>query len=239
MLASRSILTSLNQSWNISRRSCQRLCSAAAPNTLLVDHSDAPSDFDDSAVVYSNVISEAEETLLVSTLSTVLKRRRYEKGHWDSVIAKYKELELSDDSLLSPEIVSVFDRIRSLLHANHLSFVEQVHWLPPHVIDLHSDGELNAHVDSVRFSGLTVSGLSLLSPCIMRLRPSSDALDEWQGGSMDGHVDLLLPPRSLYCLSGPSRFRYSHELLSSGSLFQGDAVARDRRLSVVFRDTKA
>ena len=175
-------------------------------------------------------------------INTNISRRRYEKGHWDAVIVNYKELELLDQTV-SPEITRALDRIRTLLQSQHLppSSSLATNWLPPHVIDLHAQGELNAHVDSVRFSGLTVSGLSLLSSCIMRLKPSSDAHDEWkqdQTMSMDGHVDLLLPPRSLYCLSGPSRFRYSHELLLSGSLFRNQAIPRQHRLSIIFRDTK-
>ena len=162
------------------------------------------------------------------------------------MIVKYKELELLDH-VVSPEMALVLDRIRSLLQSQHLSSSTHVNsnWLPPHVIDLHADGALNAHVDSVRFSGLTVSGLSLLSSCIMRLRPSSDAQDEWKTAGIDKdeqdrYVDLLLPPRSLYCLSGPSRFRYSHELMPSQSVFRnnGQAIVRDHRLSVIFRDTK-
>jgi hypothetical protein len=45
-----------------------------APSRNLVDESYAPSDFIDSAVVYSNVITEDEEDLLVSALSSKLKR---------------------------------------------------------------------------------------------------------------------------------------------------------------------
>jgi alkylated DNA repair protein alkB family protein 7 len=174
---------------------------------------------------------------LTTITHTNFQRRRYERGHWDSVIINYKEVELSDDSLVPP-ISRIFERIQSLLSANHLPSDKPVQWLPPHVIDLHAQGQLNAHVDSIRFSGVTVSGLSLLSPCIMRLKPSSDALYDWKEGRMEGHVDLLLPPRSVYCLTGPSRFRYSHELLPSGSLFQNKAVHRGRRLSVIFRDIK-
>ena len=118
------------------------------------------------------------------------------------------------------------------------------------MIDYHADGELNAHVDSVRFSGKTVSGLSLLSPAIMRLRPAPDAEDpEADSDSyhvtfstpMDGeagHVDLLLPPRSLYVLSRASRYQYTHELRPDHSRFLGlaEPVVRSHRMSVIFRD---
>jgi hypothetical protein len=52
-------------------------------------------------------------------------------------------------------------------------------------------------------------------------------------------VDLLLPPRSLYVLSGDSRYYYTHELLPAGSSFgANNIVTRGRRLSIIFRDAK-
>lgn len=47
------------------------------------------------------------------------------------------------------------------------------------------------HVDSVKFSGAFVVGLCLLSPCVVLL--------EEEGGA--DTVKLLLPERSLYCMS--------------------------------------
>ena len=150
-----------------------------------------------------------------------------------------------------------------------------VSWLPCHGIDLKVDGELNAHVDSVKFSGDLIAGLSLLSPSIMRLKPAqddylSDDADEYRSKASStssssaseannedgqGWVDLYLPARSLYALTGVGRYRYSHELLPSGSTFllhesrsmddSGEhttateiTVDRDHRLSVIFRDAK-
>jgi alkylated DNA repair protein alkB homolog 7 len=117
-------------------------------------------------------------------------------------------------------------------------------WLPCHAIDLHQDGELNAHVDSVRFSGNLVAGLSLISDAIMRLKPSTDSLldDNLEGSKTiesSEYIDMFLPRRSLYVLSGISRFGFSHELLPSGSIFNSTTpIPRDRRISVIFRDAK-
>lgn len=156
-------------------------------------------------------------------------RRRYERGHWDAVIIKYKETELVDEDL-SESTQSVLLNVRQHLEANHTG---PVTWLSSHAIDLHADGELNAHVDSVRFSGGIVAGLSLLSPSIMRLRPEQP---EGAQAEDKGHVDLLLPVRSLYVLSAVSRYRYTHELLPNGSVFRGSPVERGHRLSIIFRD---
>jgi len=138
------------------------------------------------------------------------------------------------------------EKVRQLILTNHLD--SDARWLPCHAIDYHSNGELNPHVDSVRFSGKTVSSLSLLSSGVMRLRPAPpmDDAPEDTGNSYQtivkpdlsaGHVDLLLPPRSLYILTGASRYEYTHELLPpNSSVFRGSDVPRERRMSVIFRD---
>lgn len=165
-------------------------------------------------------------------------RRRYEKGHWDAVIKDYKEVELPDDLIEDQGISDIFRKTRDLLEKNHLSY-QPVTWLPCHAIDLKEGGELNAHVDSVKFSGDLVAGISLLSSSIMRLVPHIDG-----GGPLyDGHVDLYLPPLSLYALTGVARYRYSHELLKTQSTFTGPdgtstIVQRGHRLSIIFRDSK-
>ena len=161
-------------------------------------------------------------------------RRRYEKGHWDAVITNYKEVELADASFEDPQIPIFFSRIRQHLEEHHLDYAP-ITWLPCHAIDLKKEGELTAHVDSIKFSGDLVAGISLLSPSIMRLVPD-DAPDE-------GWVDLYLPPLSLYALTGVARYRYSHQLLPDKSFFciepdKEIVVKRDHRLSIIFRDGK-
>jgi len=136
-----------------------------------------------------------------------------------------------------------------------------VTWLPCHAIYLKQNGILSAHVDSVKFSGDIVAGLSLCSSSIMRLKPASptELSSEQQqkdddynrstcSKSLDsvGYVDLYLPPLSLYILSGMSRFEYTHELLPSGGTFHLQTcngneeiiVNREDRISIIFRDTK-
>ena len=200
-----------------------------------------------------NIISLAHRNCPLTTIIFFF-RRRYEKGHWDAVIIKYKETELLDEaSMISIESRALFDRVRHQLKERHLSSkIEQgvpIQWLPCHAIDLHKEGELKAHVDSVRFSGDIVSGLSLVSPSIMRLIPDDGTCESDQDKTNEtsgGWVDLYLPPRSLYVLSGPGRYLYSHQLLPTGAVFKESddsdknaiTIHRDHRLSVIFRDTK-
>ena len=39
-----------------------------------------------------------------------------------------------------------------------------------HILDLHENGYIKPHVDAIRFCGNCISGLSLLSDCVMRFR---------------------------------------------------------------------
>jgi alkylated DNA repair protein alkB homolog 7 len=59
-------------------------------------------------------------------------------------------------------------------------------WLPVHAIDLTAAGHIRPHVDSIKFSGTVVAGISLLSTAIMKLQHPE------QPHSV---VKLLLPPR--------------------------------------------
>jgi alkylated DNA repair protein alkB family protein 7 len=176
-------------------------------------------------------------------------RKRYQKGHWDQVISDYREIELDLDNIFLQNVPSetnlcrgVIERIRRHLEMVHFATApdekrmdktKAIEWLPCHAIDLRKDGVLSPHVDSVRFSGDIVAGLSLKSCSIMRLKPQNQEKAEW--------VDLFLPPSSLYVLSGVSRYLYTHELLPSGAVFHvGEKeiipVERQDRISIIFRD---
>lgn len=238
---------------------------------LLLDQRQAPKLWKEgAAVVYPNMITDQEASAISDEiLGHRMRRRRYEKGHWDSVITGYREIELLDlhqimngtehseklphqDSLQLATIAVTLARLRRHLEEHHET---TNHWLPCHAIDLAKNGELHAHVDSVRFSGHIVAGLSLLSPAIMRLKPSEDGKNHERDESDnkndngndsensksqqdDGFVDLYLPPNSLYVLSGVGRYQTSHELLPDGSKFGDVVVNREQRLSIIFRDAK-
>eukprot|EP00586_Coscinodiscus_wailesii_P013203 CAMPEP_0172506632 /NCGR_PEP_ID=MMETSP1066-20121228/196809_1 /TAXON_ID=671091 /ORGANISM="Coscinodiscus wailesii, Strain CCMP2513" /LENGTH=237 /DNA_ID=CAMNT_0013283741 /DNA_START=74 /DNA_END=787 /DNA_ORIENTATION=- len=208
-------------------------------NPKFVDSRFAPPNFEtESAVVYHSIISSDEAASLIMDIEPRMKRRRYEKGHWDAVIKGYKEIEFGGFDLLNGSL-DAMSRIKKILAKEY----GVMNWLPCHVIDLKEDGELTAHVDSVRFSGGIVAGLSLMSPSVMRLRPDATPLDDKSSDVDNGHVDLYLPPLSLYVLSGVSRYEYTHELLPTNSIFQESMsrefnVTRGRRISIIFRDAK-
>jgi alkylated DNA repair protein alkB family protein 7 len=287
MITSSLVLPAIRSGFICSQNSlCYRLLSnavafdiasttSASPDPRYVNLRHAPVGFDvASAVVYPRFLTEDEGKSLVKEVGQRMKRRRFENGHWDSVITCYREVELPDEQLSSWQgsstdstAVSAIHKTRIHLENTHINCNRKTEndgslnvgrWLPCHAIDLSAQGELSAHVDSVKFSGDIVAGLSLLSDAIMRLRPSSPNWESGESKSMfcsdnasNGYVDLYLPQLSLYVLSGMSRYDYTHELLPSRTAFEfvddtqsntlvGESVdvVRGRRLSIIFRDRK-
>lgn len=255
---------SWNYTFGINKRRLSSSFQIFSPTHEYVDTTNAPKDFDEqSAVVFADIITEGESDSLVNDVMKRMKRKRWERGHWDAVISYYKETELDFPSenkahqiqVLSSLSENIIERIRNHILRSSFAENQNISWLPVHAIHLHKEGILSAHVDSVKFSGTVVCGLSLLSDCIMRLRPtcpseSPDLLDDKSETSSKhvksletDYVDLYLPRRSLYILSGTCRYRYTHEILSSGASFRirnknEIIVDRDDRISLIFRDSK-
>ncbi|CAH1242650.1 ALKBH7 [Branchiostoma lanceolatum] len=175
-------------------------------------------------LVQENFITEEEEQMLFKEVEPKLKRHlRYEYDHWDDAIHGYREIERSDWSEQSQPILR---RVRRLAFPPG---VPQVHLV--HVLDLAKDGWIKPHVDSVKFAGNTIAGLSLLSPCVMRLVHNDNKA--WI-------ADVLLKPRSLYIMRDAMRYDYTHEILKTEeSKFCGEEVPRDRRISVICRNEPA
>uniref|UniRef100_A0A3Q4GK11 AlkB homolog 7 n=1 Tax=Neolamprologus brichardi TaxID=32507 RepID=A0A3Q4GK11_NEOBR len=133
--------------------------------------------------VRTDFITEAEEAAFLRELDPGLKKKRYEFDHWDDAIHGYRETERLRWGAVCEEILN---RVRST------AFPECSQLLGPvHVIDLDKTGYIKPHIDSVKFCGSTIAGLSLLSDSIMRL-VKEDTPSEW--------LDLLLSRRSLYIL---------------------------------------
>ncbi len=200
-----------------------RRWSSLAPN--LIDWTNSGNKLKHGSVeVRENIISEKEERNLLQELNLVLKRKRVQRNHWDSVIKNYKEIERPDSSW-GLENAKTIERIRYELESN-LKW-GQLKWLPVHVIDLAEDGEINNHVDSIKFSGGVVSGVSLVSPSIMRVSRVYK--------NVKCTVDMFLPPRSLYILKDEARYDWEHEILR-GVYWNGKMIEEARRVSLIFRD---
>ncbi|XP_027624777.1 alpha-ketoglutarate-dependent dioxygenase alkB homolog 7, mitochondrial isoform X1 [Tupaia chinensis] len=193
----------------------------------------------DAAVVRPGFLSAAEEATLRSELEPELRRRRYEYDHWDAVrrrgpgrvgaepahcktrgaIHGFRETEKSRWSEASRAILQ---RVKEAAFGPGQTLLSRVH-----VLDLEPRGYIKPHVDSVKFCGGTIAGLSLLSPSVMRLVDTQEP-SEW--------LELLLDPGSLYILRGPARYEFSHEILRDEESYFGEQrVPRGRRISVICR----
>ncbi|KAJ1661313.1 hypothetical protein GGH95_004139 [Coemansia sp. RSA 1836] len=104
-------------------------------------------------------------------------------------------------------------------------------WLPPHILDLHEDGEILPHVDNPDYSGFAVGGLSLLGSAVSTFRHVDDP---------SVSVDVLLAPKSLYFMTNRIRYQFTHEITVDPRQrqWQGKVVPRARRISLMFRDAK-
>lgn len=194
-------------------------------------------------IIVEDFISEAEEQSLIAEAEKSLKRMRYEYDHWDDAIHGYREMEKVD---WLPENRILFDRVRQY------AFVSDI--MPHvHILDLAKDGIIKPHVDSSRYCGTTIAGLSLLTDCIMRLRrvdetkyvqpkmgedsPSTNNPDDGRPAVEYSYfADALLKRRSLYVMKDTARYNFTHEVLPSNSEFNGTVVDKGRRISIICRN---
>ncbi|KAL3119362.1 hypothetical protein niasHT_006559 [Heterodera trifolii] len=138
--------------------------------------------------VLGDFVSEEEETQLLDEVWPHMKRMRWEDEHWDGQIQRYREREQMLENWL-PENQALIRRIW------HTSFPAPFEPSPyVHILDLHQDGLISPHLDKSRYCGRVISGLSLLSASVMRMRHKSAELGQLCV------ADLLLSRRSLYRL---------------------------------------
>ena len=127
----------------------------------------------------------------------------------------FREVEVHADNALHDH--HVIKRLQNIITHKHGSMT----FRSPHVIDLSPAGWIGPHVDSIKFSGDIVAGLSLLSCRVMRLTldetsltPNNDDDYYQQLRNLPASIDLLLPSKSMYILNGPFRYHYTHEILN-------------------------
>ncbi|KAG0426620.1 hypothetical protein HPB47_026281 [Ixodes persulcatus] len=170
--------------------------------------------------LYNDFITPDEETTLLKEIETQFKRLRYESSHWDDAIHGYREVERKS---WSPPCDVILQRIRTTAFSSDAAQIPHVHCL-----DLKEDGLIKPHVDSVRFCGNTIAGLSLLTPSVMRLVHEKHK-ERW--------VKILLKRRSLYVMTHTARYDYTHEILpNEQSIFKSTPVKKTRRISVMCRN---
>ncbi|XP_026670024.1 alpha-ketoglutarate-dependent dioxygenase alkB homolog 7, mitochondrial isoform X1 [Ceratina calcarata] len=184
-----------------------------------VNSSNWKQELEDTMQILGNFVTIEEEQSLMEEIDPYMKRLRYERSHWDDAIHSYRETERSKWNERNTEIIN---RIRENAFPIGTSQIPLIH-----VLDLAPEGWIKPHVDSVRFCGQIIAGLSLLTDSVMRLTMVNNETQ---------YKDFLLPRRSLYIMSGTARYDYRHEILKNEeSYFDGRHVPKDRRVSVICR----
>ncbi|XP_014474166.1 PREDICTED: alpha-ketoglutarate-dependent dioxygenase alkB homolog 7, mitochondrial [Dinoponera quadriceps] len=170
--------------------------------------------------ILPNFVSEKEEVTLIQEIEPYMKKLRYEFSHWDNAIHGYRETEWRK---WNEDNSKILDRVRKTAFPPEIAQLSLVH-----ILDLSAEGWIKPHVDSIRFCGGIIAGLSLLSDSVMRL-----TMVDHEKECMEC---FLLPRRSLYIMSGVARYKYNHEILKTEeSNFEGRHVPKSRRISVICR----
>ncbi|KAK3782535.1 hypothetical protein RRG08_061765 [Elysia crispata] len=171
-------------------------------------------------IVKTNFINESEEESLLAEVEKYMRRLRYEFDHWDNAIHGYRETEKRE---WNEQNMQIIERVKSLAFTSNVAPLAYVH-----VLDIAKDGYIKPHVDAVRFCGDTITGMCLLSSCVMRLALESDNTKV---------ADVYLPRRSLYIMRGRARYEFTHEVLKDEqSYFRNQHVPRERRISIICRN---
>lgn len=177
------------------------------------------------ACLVADFVSPDEEQACVSALddrawSTELKRRVQHFGYrYD-----YRARTVTADAYigeLPPWLSHIAERLRAS------GFLDA---LPDQVIanEYESGQGISAHVDCIPCFGDTIVSISLLSSCEM--------VFSRQSGPERSAV--FLKPRSALVLTGPARYRWSHQIPARKSdVIDGTRIPRDRRISLTFRKT--
>ncbi|PSN29067.1 Alpha-ketoglutarate-dependent dioxygenase alkB 7 [Blattella germanica] len=169
--------------------------------------------------VFNNFLNEEEEKSLYEEIEPYMSKLRYEFDHWDNAIHGYRETERLK---WNSKNLALLERVSKFAFPPYKPLLRLVH-----VLDLNEKGFIKPHIDSTRFCGDTIAGLSLLSDCVMKLVHNN---------KKDQVVDVLLRRRSLYIMKNTARYDFTHEILGAdNSEFAGEKVPRGRRLSIICR----
>lgn len=189
--------------------------------------------------VYRDAVTEREEAALVAEADRWLRRRPYERGHFDNVIAGYREMQ-KPLGAFSARNRAVLERLIGAVWATSGASPAL---LPVHLLDLEAEGYIKRHVDHVEYSGEAIVGVSLLSEAVMTLHlesgeraregaaaaaavsagacdaPSAaltrEGASRSPGASDEPWLPLRLPRRSLYVLRGAARYEWAHAVPQS------------------------
>ncbi|KAG0196024.1 hypothetical protein BGX28_000218 [Mortierella sp. GBA30] len=208
-----------------------------------------------------NYLSEEEQDMLVAAATKKLKRAlgkqvRYEDGHFDGVITRYRECSATDWGTTPSTSGTTVQQIdqeknkntnmgtgangntgRNRTSPNEIMqavkqefFPSHWKWVAPHILELEAGkGGIKPHVDHLDASGEVVAGLCLGSDAVMELIHEEDP---------HKHFRVLLPRGCFYFQRDSVRYHYRHgiPIQQKDHQFRGIIVPKDRRISIMLRN---
>lgn len=173
--------------------------------------------------IHQDFITSDEEKNLLDEVEKKFKRTKYQFDHWDDAIHGYRETEKPVWNDVNNAVLSRLKAIAFPSTTPTSNVMQHVH-----VLDLAENGHIKPHLDSVKFCGTTIAGISLLSSSVMRLVHLED---------QEIFCSALLNRRSLYIMRDIARYEFNHEILdNSVSFFRGEKIVKGRRISVICRN---
>lgn len=137
---------------------------------------------------------------------------------------------------------AIVELLRPLLPADVLDVALRQTLARQAILNLYPPGQgITPHVDLPRRYADGIVGVSLTGGCVLTLARADASMRETGYGASEGErYDVYLPPRSVYVLSGESRWAWSHgiEGRMADAVSDGERTAtlpRDMRVSVTLR----
>ncbi|KAF9202067.1 Alpha-ketoglutarate-dependent dioxygenase alkB 7, mitochondrial [Haplosporangium sp. Z 27] len=198
-------------------------------------------------IIVPDYLSSKEHEMLVEAATKKLKRAlgrqiRYEDGHFDGVITRYRECSASDwggvsapgsPTSLQPSLVTnLKDRATPqevIESIKQQFFPSDWRWVAPHILELESGkGGIKPHVDHLDASGEVVAGLCLCSTAVMELIHQDDPKKQFR---------VLLPKGCFYFQRDSVRYNYKHgiPIQTEDHSFKGTLIPKEKRISIMLR----
>ncbi|KAF9388981.1 Alpha-ketoglutarate-dependent dioxygenase alkB 7, mitochondrial [Podila verticillata] len=201
------------------------------------EHAQITHDF----IIVPNYLSPQEHDMMVEAATKKLKRAlgkqvRYEDGHFDGVITRYRECSASDwgaPPSLSSQGAEQKERQTpsEVLQAIKLHYFPQDwKWVAPHILELEAGkGGIKPHVDHLEASGQVVAGICLGSTAVMELIHDKDPSKSFR---------VLLPKGCFYFQRDSVRYQYKHgiPIELEDHQFKGTVYPKEKRISVMLRN---
>ncbi|KAF9149747.1 Alpha-ketoglutarate-dependent dioxygenase alkB 7, mitochondrial [Linnemannia schmuckeri] len=210
-------------------------------------------------ILVPEYLTSDEHDMMVKGATLKLKRAlgkqvRYEDGHFDGVITRYRECSAGDwsspfsttttspssdpssSSSSSSSSNTSYTRKerttpREMMDAIKSEFFPSTWtWVSPHILELEAgQGGIKPHVDHLDASGSVVAGLCLGSSAVMELIHQDDP-QKW--------FRVLLPKRCFYFQRDSVRYSYKHgiPIEAEDHQFRGTVVPKEKRISIMLRN---